>query len=178
MPLASEMNYCPRCGKPLKDGEYAGKVRRLCPACGFVHFSDPKVAAVVFITQGGRLLMVRRGVEPEPGKWALPAGYIDLGEDPREAAVREVQEETGLQVAITGLIDILGPDRPDDPKAAIVILFEARITGGQLTASDDVVEARFFGPDEIPPPEELAFTSTRLLISRWLGAGNTAGQAT
>ncbi len=178
MPLPDEMKYCPRCGRPLEDGEYAGRVRRLCRACGFVHFSDPKVAAVVFITQDGRLLMVRRGVEPEPGKWALPAGYIDRGEDPREAAVREVLEETGLQVAITGLIDILGPEHPDDPKATIVILFEACITGGQLTASDDVVEARFFGPDEIPPPEELAFKSTHLLISRWLAAGDTAGQAT
>jgi 8-oxo-dGTP diphosphatase len=161
------MNFCPTCGHPLTDATRYGKERRVCTACGFVHFRDPKVAAVVLITEGGRVLMVKRGVDPQMGKWALPAGYIDYGEDPREAATREVEEETGLVVRITRLIDVLGPDERGESPASIVILFEGERLGGTLGAHDDVEQVAFFAPDEIPM-DEIAFESTRLLLARWL----------
>jgi ADP-ribose pyrophosphatase YjhB (NUDIX family) len=110
--------------------------------------------------------MVRRAVAPQIGRWALPAGYIDYGEDPRQAAVREVLEETGLQVRITGLIDVLGPDPGDDNPASIIILFEAEITGGEMAAHDDIDRAVFFAPSEVPL-DDIAFESTRCLIRRW-----------
>lgn len=109
---------------------------------------------------------MRRGVDPQSGKWALPAGYIDYGEDPRQAALREVKEETGLDARITRLIDVLGPNGAEGP-ASIVILFEAAITGGELGAHDDVQEAVFFPPGDIPF-EDIAFESTRLMLERWV----------
>jgi ADP-ribose pyrophosphatase YjhB (NUDIX family) len=141
-------------------------MRRVCEACGFIYFRDPKVAAVVFAVQDGRVLLVRRGVDPQSGRWALPAGYVDYSEDPREAAVREVCEETGMTVRITRLIDVLGPDVREGT-SAIVILFEAEVTGGTLAAQDDVEEVALFAPDEIPM-DEIAFESTRLLLAGWL----------
>lgn len=141
-------------------------MRRVCEACGFIYFRDPKVAAVVFAVQDGRVLLVRRGVDPQSGRWALPAGYVDYGEDPRGAAVREVCEETGMTVRITRLIDVLGPDAPGGT-SAIVILFEAEVRGGTLAAQDDVEEVAFFAPDEVPM-DEIAFESTRLLLAGWL----------
>lgn len=155
----------------MTTAERFGKLRPVCTECGFVHFRDPKVAAVVFITRGKRVLMVRRGVDPQIGKWALPAGYIDYGEDPREAAVREVAEETGLEVTITRLIDVLGPDSRQEGPASIIILFEADATGGQPEAMDDVDRATFFAPDEIPF-EDIAFDSTRLLLREWIASLN------
>jgi 8-oxo-dGTP diphosphatase len=161
------MNYCPRCGRPLIDAFKYGTIRRVCEACGFVHFRDPKVAAVVLVTENGRVLMVKRAVDPQGGKWALPAGYVDYGEDPREAARREVAEETGLEVAITRLIDVLGPDARGESPASIVILFEGERIGGTLQAHDDAERAVFFSPDEVPL-DNIAFESTRLLLDRWL----------
>src|SRR5690606_33499003 len=108
--MTPPVNYCQVCAAPMVDRMAYGKLRRVCPACGFVHFDDPKVAVVLFIEQDDRVLLVRRGINPERGKWALPAGYVDAGEDPREAAVREAREETSLEVRITRLLDVMGPN--------------------------------------------------------------------
>ncbi len=111
--------------------------------------------------------MVRRRVDPQAGRWALPAGYIDYGEDPREAAIREVREETGFDIRITRLIDVLGPDPHHEGPASIVLLFEGEIVGGKLAAHDDAAQSAFFAPEEIPIGE-IAFESTRVLLARWL----------
>src|SRR5574341_2119065 len=161
-----DLKFCPRCGQTLSDGLHFGQIRRGCEACGFIYFRDPKVAAVVSVIQHGQMLLIRRAVVPELGKWALPAGFIDYGEDPREAAVREVREETGLTVQITRLIDVLGGDSSGG--ASIILLFEGMVTGGVLAPGDDVSEAAFFGPDEIPVGDIASFTSTQLMIQRWL----------
>jgi 8-oxo-dGTP diphosphatase len=163
MTAPSEMNFCPRCGHPLTDRERFGKIRRTCDRCGFVHFHDPKVAVAAFIVQDGRVLLVRRTAEPERGKWALPAGYVDYGEDPRAAVQREVEEETSLQIQLAGLADVL-PGDGSGVGASIVILYIGEVVGGKLAAHDDADQARFFGCDELP---EVAFQSTQRLLSRW-----------
>jgi ADP-ribose pyrophosphatase YjhB (NUDIX family) len=165
-----QMNYCPVCGQPLTDGFRYGKQRRVCAACGFVHFRDPKVATATFVTRDDHVLLIQRGVEPRKGKWGFPAGFVDYGEDPREAARREVREETGLDVRITGLVDVVGPEGSDD-MASIVLMFRAAIVSGTLSAGDDAAEVAFYAPDEIPMGD-LAFESTRLLLKHWLSGGD------
>jgi ADP-ribose pyrophosphatase YjhB (NUDIX family) len=140
--------------------EYGGKLRRTCPACGFIHFTDPKVGVGVLVQQEGQILLVRRTMKPEIGKWSIPAGYLDHGEDPAETAVRETLEETSLQVEITGLLDVYH-NPPQEGGASIFILYYARMLGGQLQAGDDADDARFFPLDQLP---ELAFASTRAAI--------------
>jgi ADP-ribose pyrophosphatase YjhB (NUDIX family) len=137
-----------------------GKPHRCCPHCEFIYFRNPKVAAAVFIAQADRVLLVRRGVDPEKGKWALPAGYVDFGEDPQHAAIREAAEETGLVVEVVRLLDVMFDG------TTIVILYAARVVGGDLLAGDDVDEARWFAAgDKLP---ELAFRSTQVAIAQWL----------
>lgn len=155
-------NFCPQCGTPLQDAPKFGAVRRVCPNCDYVHFNDPKVAVVTFITQENRVLLVKRGVEPEEGQWALPAGYVDYGEDPRETAIRETYEETGLQIEIQSLFDVMFYRGHN---AVIVIIYQANAIGGQLQAGDDAAEAKWFAPTELP---ELAFESSRAVIRKWL----------
>ena len=159
-----EYRFCPRCATPLENQFRYGKVRPVCPACGFVHCANPRVAVVVFLADGGRVLLVKRGMEPEKGHWALAAGFVDMGERPEEAAVREMREETGLEVVITRRLDL----GFDEASRAIVILFEGRMVGGTLKADDDVEEARWFAPGELPDASELAFESTRRMLKAWL----------
>lgn len=158
-----EYAYCPRCATPLATRQVGDKLRRVCPNCDFIHFTDPKVGVGVLITQGNRLLLVRRTMNPERGKWSIPAGFLDRGEDPRQVAAREVLEETNLRVAIEDLLDVYYNAPTGQGGASIFILYRGRLLGGELRAGDDADAAGFFAPDEVP---ELAFASTRDAIQR------------
>ncbi|MHC1781603.1 MAG: NUDIX domain-containing protein [Anaerolineaceae bacterium] len=159
-------SYCPDCGTKTVSRLEFGKMRPTCPNCGWISFQDPKVATAVLIEIDGKVLLTRRVNEPGQGLWTLPAGYIDAGEDPMAAAVRECLEETGMVVRITGLLDVLGGK--EHPRGAdILILYSAEIIGGELTAGDDADAVGYFSRTELP---ELAFKSTRIALE--LESGN------
>jgi 8-oxo-dGTP diphosphatase len=153
--------FCPRCAAPLETRPAHGKPRPVCPACGFIHFANPRVAVALFLAEPGRVLLVRRGMPPERGRWALPAGFVDAGERPEAAAAREMREETGLEVAVVRLLEVTF----EEASQAIVLLYRVRLCGGELGAADDVDEARWFGREDLP---DLAFESTRRAVSAWL----------
>jgi len=141
---------------------FMDKLRRVCPSCGFVHFTDPKVGVGVFVVHEGKILLVRRLMAPEIGKWSVPAGFLDHGEDPAETAVREALEETNLHVAIEALLGVYY-NPPTAYGATVFIMYEARLLGGELQAGDDAAAAAFFAPDDLP---EIAFASTRAAIDQ------------
>ena len=152
-----DLNYCPQCGMPLQDCLAYGRVRRYCPACDRVIFRDPKVAAGVVVEWDGRVLLVRRTARPGQGKWSIPAGFVEFDEDPAVTAVRECREETGLEVELTGLLDVIAGGRSPG-EASFLIVYGGRAAGGELRAGDDAAQAGFFAADALPP---LAFDSTR-----------------
>jgi ADP-ribose pyrophosphatase YjhB (NUDIX family) len=118
------------------------------------------VAAAVLVEQNGRVLLVRRSNVPQQGKWTLPAGFVEVDEDPKVAAVRECLEETGLQVRITDLLDVIyGLEHPRG--ASIVILYRGEVLGGSLNARDDADAVGFFEPKKLPP---LAFEATKKAV--------------
>jgi ADP-ribose pyrophosphatase YjhB (NUDIX family) len=141
-------------------------VRRFCPACGSIVFREHKVAAGVLVEHGGKVLLVRRRMRPGQGLWTFPAGFVDFDEDPAEAAVRECREETGLEVELSGLLDLIA-GREHERGADIVVVYRARLVGGKPRAADDVDRVAFFGPDELPP---LAFRATRAALDKWRDA--------
>ncbi len=157
------INYCPVCAAPLAQRDLYGKLRPACSQCDFVHFCDPKVAAIVLIEQDGRVLLTRRAWNPAKGKWTLPGGFVDCGEDPRDAVVRECREETGLQVEVTSLFDLYY-GKAHVEGAEIVIVYRGCLTGGTATAGDDVDKVAYFAPGDLP---ELAFPSTADILARW-----------
>jgi 8-oxo-dGTP diphosphatase len=161
-PSGSPLRYCPACAGQLDTAPR----HPVCTACGRTHHRDPKVGVGVVVVQDGRLLLVRRGVEPGKGAWALPAGYVDAGEDPRAAAAREAREETGLEVRVGRVLEVYASEATGGHRGASFFLaFSAEVVGGELGAADDALDARFFAADELP---ELAFASTRDAVRRML----------
>lgn len=161
-----ELRFCPRCAARMGTREIGGRPRRACAACGYVHFVEPRVGVGALVHEAGRILLVRRAMAPERGRWAIPAGYLDAGEDPRVKAALEVLEETGLAVAVGALVDVFH-DPPVEGGASLFILYRARVTGGRLQAGDDAAEARFFDLDALP---DIAFRSTREAVRLLRGA--------
>lgn len=159
--LAEDVNYCPRCGTELVEKCKVGKVRPVCPSCEWVFFPDPKVAVATVVQKDGKILLVKRAFDPFRGKWMLPAGFVDAGEDPEKAAVREVREETSLDVEIQDLVMVLS-GQEYDKGSHILIVYRVDIKGGTLDAGDDAAKAAFFALDELPP---LAFSSTKQILS-------------
>jgi 8-oxo-dGTP diphosphatase len=151
--------FCPSCGQRLTPRRLkpADRERMTCPACDFVQYLDPKVAVGTIIrTDDGRLVLVRRAIEPGYGLWVFPGGYVDRGEHIVEAAVREAREESGLIVRVDGLVNIYSYAGT----TPIIIVYSATAIGGQLCTDDECLEAKLFAPAEIPW-DGLAFKSTR-----------------
>jgi 8-oxo-dGTP diphosphatase len=160
--IQGPINFCPRCGALVIQAERSGRIRPVCPACGWVYFADPKVAVATLLLKDGQILLVRRAVDPQRGLWTLPAGFVDAGEDPSRAAEREALEETGLQVHIGALLDVMyGQEHPGG--AHIVLFYQGEIISGEMHADDDVDRAAFFKLDSLPP---LAFSTTQHILSR------------
>jgi ADP-ribose pyrophosphatase YjhB (NUDIX family) len=155
---APDYRYCPRCGGGLEERliKATEPARLVCVRCGFVFYLDPKIAVGTIIRAvSGRLVLVRRAIEPGYGKWVFPGGYVDRGEALTDAAVREAREECGLDIQLDGLVNIYSyPGR-----APVIVVYAATAVGGTLVGDDECLEAGEFTADTLPWPE-LAFRST------------------
>lgn len=185
-PVQRRFRFCPYCATPLEDLHKFGALRPVCPACGFVHFRDPKVAVVALLSIPAgygaagaepRVLLVRRGVQPGKGLWALPGGFLDADELPAAGLQRELLEETGLHVRVDSLLDIYALETPSGATGFVMAFATSldqpagRSDQPAPVAADDVTEARWFARSELP--SDLAFNSTRALLHAW---HNQAGE--
>ena len=168
--------FCPVCGSALEPRvlKITEPKRLVCTntACGFVFYLDPKIAVGTVIRMvSGKIVLVKRAIEPGYGKWVFPGGYVDRGEEITLAAVREAREEAGLDVRLDHLINIYSyPGR-----APVIVVYAATMLSGELAVDDEGLEAREFDLDEIPW-DELAFRSTREALRDYID-GHVAARA-
>jgi ADP-ribose pyrophosphatase YjhB (NUDIX family) len=155
-----EARFCVHCGDKLSTRRIEGQERKVCAGCGRIHYREAKVAVATAVLRGRQLLLVKRRYPPEQGKWGLPGGYLDAGEDPERAAARETLEETGLVVESCELLEVLFNPGPDG--ADVSIVYRAVSPAERPEAADDAEEARFFDIDALP---ELAFKSTQRAVA-------------
>lgn len=159
MPLAEPPRFCPRCGRPFAaDGSPA---RCTDAACGYVWYRDPKVGAGVVVSDAaGRILLVRRNHEPRMGRWAFPSGFVDAGEVVEDAAVREVREETGVEVRLDDLLGVYS----EAGEQVIFVAYAGTLIAGEPRAGDEAIEVGLFAPDALPP---LAFDHDDQIMQAW-----------
>ena len=142
-----QFRYCPQCGARLVR---VAAPPLHCGSCGWTFYPHPEIGVNVVVLLEGKVVLIRRGIEPFKGCWALPGGFVTYGEEPTAAAVREVREETGLDVAIEALVAVTLVR--DDPRALLLVpAYVGRVTGGTLQAGDDAAEVRAFPVGELPP---------------------------
>jgi len=143
--LDSLSKYCQYCGSELEIRNVDNILRPYCERCRKVIYLDPKVAAVTLVHSMGRVLLVRRAIQPHYGKWSLPSGYVDRGEAVESAAVREVWEETNLKIEITSLQGIYSGIGP-----VILAVYQASPAGGQPSVGSEVSEVGWFNINSLP----------------------------
>jgi ADP-ribose pyrophosphatase YjhB (NUDIX family) len=164
--IAAGLNFCSRCGGRLEFGVIDGEHRErlACSKCGYIAYVNPRlVVTTIPVTDDGRVVLLRRGLEPGRGLWAQPGGFLEVDETVTEAAIRETFEETGLIIQpgeIIGLYTRL-------EAAVIVLVFEARVTGGTPVTNPEALDIKEFAPDAIPWPL-IAFSTTWWALRDWL----------
>lgn len=139
--------FCVCCGGRLATVVVCDRERPVCSTCGHIVYSNPAPVAMVLARDADRrLLLVRRGVEPLKGFWALPSGYVETDESVEAAAVREVLEETGLDVVVEGLEGVYSAAG----LGVALVVYQARIVGGVLAPGSDADDVRLADPRDVP----------------------------
>lgn len=121
----------------------------------------PMLTVDVIVERGGEILLIRRLNPPFQGRWAIPGGFVEYGERVEDAALRELEEETGLRIRITGLLGVYS-DPGRDPRGHVVSVCYVAEGEGDEAGGSDAAEARFFKPEEIDF-DNLAFDHARII---------------
>jgi ADP-ribose pyrophosphatase YjhB (NUDIX family) len=159
--ILDRWRFCPLCSGPLRHEEG----RAECERCGEPVYANPIPGSQAVIEREGRVLLGRRALDPSAGLWDLPGGFVDEYEHPEAALHREVLEETGLEVDATEWLGMWM--QAYDGRNVLCLTWLATPTGGEERAADDLVELRWFGADELPGADELAFESYVEILSLW-----------
>jgi 8-oxo-dGTP diphosphatase len=132
----------------------------------------PALTVDAVLLKGGEVLLIRRGGDPFRGAWAIPGGFVEVGERVEDAARRELVEETGLRGDIVDLLGVWSDPARDPRGHTVSVVFVCKVSGivSVAAAGDDAAEARWFALDALPP--DLAFDHAQILDAarRWLAA--------
>ena len=144
--------------------------RHVCSACGEIHYRNPKVVVGAVCSWQDRVLLCRRAIEPRAGFWAVPAGYLELGESTEEGAVRETFEEACARIEIYGLLAVYNVVRIGQ----VQLFYRARLLCPEIAAGIETLELDLFDWAAIPWAE-LAFPSVDYVLRRARELGDHPG---
>jgi ADP-ribose pyrophosphatase YjhB (NUDIX family) len=163
-PPGADLKYCPSCGAPLIVRLLPTEDRpRLVCDRGHILYVNPKLVVGVIPERDGKILLMRRAIEPRVGFWTFPGGFLELDETVEECAAREAEEETGVGVSIDDVVGVYSR-----PAIGIVsIVYSGRVTSGKVEPGREAQEARWFDPEDIPW-DDLAYDTTRWALRDWV----------
>jgi 8-oxo-dGTP pyrophosphatase MutT (NUDIX family) len=153
--------YCPSCGSDLREAPPT-----VCERCGIAHWRNAKPCAGALVRDGTRVLLVRRARDPWRGRWDIPGGFCHADEHPVHAAAREVSEETGILIRITGFlgawIDDYGVSTASGQVEHTLNLYYHAIPigeSGPAADPDETLDLRWFDAAALPAEQDIAFPS-------------------
>ena len=139
-----------------------------------MHAGPALTVDAVVVDPARGVLLVRRGRPPFVGCWALPGGFVEAGESCEAACRREVAEETGLEVVVTGLVGVFSEPGRDPRGPTVSVVYLCRPAGGRLAAGDDAAACRWFGSLH---GTELAFDHAAILAAAGFPAGDLSARS-
>ena len=157
--MKSNFRYCPVCAAGLAVSDIDGRARAACSACGFVHWNNPVpvVAALVEMASGDLVLVHNKSWAPRV--LGLVTGFVEAGESPEQAVLREVREELGLEASLGGLIGLY----PFSAMNQLIIAYHVRATG-EICLGDELDQYKLISPTALKP---WSF-GTGLAVADWL----------
>ncbi|MCK4463661.1 MAG: NUDIX hydrolase [Candidatus Omnitrophica bacterium] len=153
--------FCPLCRYYLRKKRVDGHKRLVCQKCGWIYYGNPLPVAVCVVKhREDKMLIARRNLKPGINKWALPGGFVESGESPETACLRELEEETGLKGKIKGLIGVY-IQKSRYYGSLLVIGYEVSVSKYNLSLNSELRDARFFSRKDLPV---IPFSSHRRII--------------
>lgn len=157
-----DYRFCPRCATELVVRHTGERERAMCPACGFVHWNNP-APVVAALIQVGDLIMLARNAAWPPRTFALITGFLEAGESAEEGLVREIKEETNLDVDRSELIGVYDFKRKNE----LIIAYHV-IASGEVRLSEELVDYRMVEPANLKPWR----AGTGMAVADWMRARN------
>ncbi len=164
------MRFCQDCGAPVEitRPEDDTADRHVCTACKTIHYINPKVIVGAVCEWENKLLLCRRAIEPRKGFWTVPAGFMEIGENTEDGAIRETWEEATARIEIVGLIALYNIVR----LSQVQIFYQARLLSPEIAPGVETLELDLFDWQDIPW-DDLAFPTVHWVLRK---AEETRGQ--
>jgi ADP-ribose pyrophosphatase YjhB (NUDIX family) len=166
------MNFCADCGSKVEQRVPVGdnRLRHVCPACGTIHYQNPRMVVGTLPVWEGQVLLCRRAIEPRLGYWTLPAGFLENGESAADGALRETLEEACARVALIAPYTMVSVPQIDQ----MHILFRAELIDTDFSPGSESLDVRLFDEADIPW-DELAFRSVSLTLRTFFDERRNGG---
>lgn len=156
--------FCVQCGHACSQQIPQGdnRQRRVCSACAFIHYENPKNVVGCLLEWKGKVLLCKRAIEPRYGLWTLPAGFMENNESTVEGAAREAFEEARARCEQLRLFSVYNLPRISQ----VYLMFHGQLRDGFAEASEETLEVGLFAESEIPW-QQLAFPVVTEALQRY-----------
>ncbi|MBN1895179.1 NUDIX domain-containing protein [bacterium] len=148
--------------RPTKENGYS---RWSCPDCGAVDYDNPRPCVTALVMRAGRLLLIRRALDPGAGLWDFPGGFLEKGETPEQGLSREISEELGAQIENARLLGFFPDGYGESEIPLLNIVYVCEVEGDIAGRGEEFSEAGWFEAGSFP--EDLAFPCMRDILDAW-----------